>query len=103
MKLPGQFRDLFAKPRQLDEDTGEYLAKWAAGGTARSPVDVLLDKYATCDADGFAAAEIERASLWPSLKGRRRDQEQIIEAKERAVARLKEEQEYESANGTEAA
>lgn len=31
MKLPGWFRDVFAKPRQLDEDIGEALARWAVG------------------------------------------------------------------------
>jgi hypothetical protein len=31
VKLPEQFKDLFAKTRPLDEDTGEALAKWAAG------------------------------------------------------------------------
>lgn len=34
IKLPGQFESLFEEPRQLDEATGEALAKWSAGGGA---------------------------------------------------------------------
>ncbi len=34
VKLPGQFRELFAKERPLDEATGEALARWASGGQA---------------------------------------------------------------------
>lgn len=35
IKLPQQFKKLFAESKSLDESTGEELAKWAAG----SPVD----------------------------------------------------------------
>jgi ABC-type oligopeptide transport system ATPase subunit len=31
VKLPEQFRELFKQKRPMDEDTGESLAKWAAG------------------------------------------------------------------------
>jgi hypothetical protein len=31
VKLPEQFRELFKQRRPMDEDTGEALAKWAAG------------------------------------------------------------------------
>lgn len=34
IKLPVQFKGLFAQRRPLDEATGEELAKWAAGGAA---------------------------------------------------------------------
>ncbi len=33
IKLPGQFRDIFAKKEPLSEDIGEKLARWAAGGS----------------------------------------------------------------------
>lgn len=36
IKLPNQFRALFAQRRPLDEATGEALASWAAGGAAPS-------------------------------------------------------------------
>lgn len=32
VKLPEQFTSIFAKPRSLDEDIGEAMAQWAAGG-----------------------------------------------------------------------
>jgi hypothetical protein len=38
MKLPEQFVALFGKPRQLDEDTGQQLAQWAAGAAKPEPV-----------------------------------------------------------------
>ena len=31
IKLPGQFREMFAKPLPLSEETGEKLARWATG------------------------------------------------------------------------
>ncbi len=36
IKLPGQFRDIFAKKEPLSEDIGEKLARWAAGGSLAS-------------------------------------------------------------------
>lgn len=37
LKLPEQFRALFAERRALDEETGRSLAQWAAGGTVELP------------------------------------------------------------------
>jgi hypothetical protein len=34
IKLPSQFKPLFAQRRPLDEETGQALASWAAGGAA---------------------------------------------------------------------
>jgi len=34
VKLPEQFKELFKARRPLDEDTGEALARWAAGDAA---------------------------------------------------------------------
>lgn len=36
MKLPAQFRDIFAEPRPLDESIGRALATWAKGGASSS-------------------------------------------------------------------
>jgi hypothetical protein len=36
IKLPGQFRAMFTDGQPLSEDTGEQLAKWAAGGAAKA-------------------------------------------------------------------
>ena len=42
VKLPEQFRETFKQRRPLDEDTGETLAKWAAGTVATvDPADIL--------------------------------------------------------------
>lgn len=37
LKLPEQFRPLFAETRPLDEDIGRNLAQWAAGGAVDAP------------------------------------------------------------------
>lgn len=37
MKLPEQFKTIFAAQKALDEDTGRQLAEWAKGGPASSP------------------------------------------------------------------
>lgn len=104
VKVPGQFRDLFATPRQLDEDHGEAMAKWAAGGADRSPVDALIDRYLICDEATLPALEAERERLWPALKGKGSEQSRLKAAKEDAVQRLKEESEYlAAAHGGEAA
>jgi len=50
MKLPGWFRDLFAKPRQLDEDIGEQLARWATGGDDGAPTSAATSRRTTSEA-----------------------------------------------------
>jgi hypothetical protein len=37
MKLPAQFKDIFAEQKPLDEDTGRALATWARGGSSTNP------------------------------------------------------------------
>lgn len=77
MRLPGWFRDVFATPRQLDEDIGEQIARWAAGGDVGSPAATsgrsisqatahpLIARYAACaDRAGWDALEIERGKNW---------------------------------------
>lgn len=53
-KLPLQFRDLFARSRALDEDTGEKMAVWARGGaTPRAPaVQDRTDEAPPASEDG---------------------------------------------------
>lgn len=41
-KMPGQFRDLFAKEAPLSEDIGQKMAEWAQGGPM--PVDDTIAK-----------------------------------------------------------
>jgi len=70
VKLPEQFRDVFAGDPQLSEDIGEKLARWAAGGVARTPMTVaeLVAAYAACsDDDTMAVLKVARGVAWPKL------------------------------------
>ncbi|HJS88693.1 MAG TPA: hypothetical protein VJ738_01870 [Steroidobacteraceae bacterium] len=68
LKLPRQFADYFGgEPRQLDEDTGQRLAEWAAG-SPQPQVSTLLEEYARCDnADALKALEVRREAAWRTL------------------------------------
>ncbi|HKP08320.1 MAG TPA: hypothetical protein VJU58_13790 [Microbacterium sp.] len=108
MKLPGWFRDLFAKPRQLDEDIGEQLARWAVGGdvgAAReaSPTatssraearDVTRDiahpfvgRFEACEASGFKALDAEMRKGWSQIPAAQRAG--VTAAFERARERIR--------------
>lgn len=66
-KLPQQFREIFTGKagKPLDEDTGEQLARWAAGGDAKPAEPALTARYGACrDRETFRALEEERAALW---------------------------------------
>ena len=71
IKLPQQFKELFKESRPLDEDIGQKLAEWAAGG---KPADTVIDipiltaAYAACQsADQFAKLEDQRKSVWGKI------------------------------------
>ena len=65
MKLPEQFREVFAKPGQLSEDIGQRLAEWAAG---KDPVGELVAQYAAATGRGeLDAAEAYRAEMWKRI------------------------------------
>ncbi len=67
VKIPGQFRDIFAEPVQLSEDVGEALARWAAGSAAPPVVTVagLLASYAACsDPATLQRLETQRKAIW---------------------------------------
>jgi ABC-type dipeptide/oligopeptide/nickel transport system ATPase subunit len=55
VKLPGQFRSIFAKPAPLSEDIGEQLARWAKGETVGSAIAPMpgRDENLTKDRDGW--------------------------------------------------
>jgi hypothetical protein len=61
MRLPGWFRDLFAKPRQLDEDIGEQLARWASGAdvTAQASATAMSSPRTSGPAPGGLAARLD--------------------------------------------
>lgn len=52
MKLPEQFRHIFAEPTALSEDHGESMARWAEGG-ALGVFDALMQEIASADAAGL--------------------------------------------------
>lgn len=66
IKLPAQFISLFKGDKQLDEATGEELAKWASGGVRTSPQIVkLIADYAKAEsADEVEKLNEVRKTLW---------------------------------------
>jgi hypothetical protein len=66
MKLPKQFMEFFGEPKQIDEQLGERLAKWAAGGIKPAPeLDALIADFAKCESEKeYKALEKRRAALW---------------------------------------
>lgn len=60
-KLPGQFRDLFAQNRPLDESIGETMAKWASG----APTGLFAELKASI---GNSESLTDLESLLPRLK-----------------------------------
>lgn len=96
MKLPGWFRDLFAQPRQLDEDIGEQLARWAAGADVSAPAaptgartrDGLAERFEACStADEFRLLDSEMRANWERIP--RADRDRVTAARERATTRLR--------------
>jgi len=62
IKLPEQFRELFSKDVALSEDTGQALAKWAAGSVAEGGLYAEL-KGAIAMADDAKILQL----AWPRL------------------------------------
>jgi len=70
IKLPEQFRSLFASGPRLSADVGEALATWAAGNEAPKPKTAaeLLEDYANCsDPATLGRIESQRALAWTKL------------------------------------
>lgn len=89
VKLPEQFRELFASSKPLDEDTGEALARWASGnaspeafqrpaenvprGTKKTSTGLgtaadLEIAYDMCESEAeLATLETRRSAMWTSL------------------------------------
>lgn len=59
IKLPEQFKTMFRQSKPLDEDTGEALAKWAAGDAAPQANDPDADKARTWFAKNLPKAETD--------------------------------------------
>lgn len=62
IKLPTQFAALFAMPQPLSEDTGEAMAKWAAGGSAGKMTQLSQSKPMRA-AGTFRTGELEGRPL----------------------------------------
>lgn len=91
IKLPEQFRDLFAERRPLDENIGQKLAEWAAGGKKSDPpsVDIaaMTAAYTDCETqDQFKKLEAQRKKAVIPEEGEARDQ--LKKARDSAMARL---------------
>lgn len=67
VKIPKQFRDLFASKHQLCEDDGEFLARWAEG------IVVLGEIARTLVAEVNAADEAGLKALRPRIEGAGKD------------------------------
>jgi ABC-type dipeptide/oligopeptide/nickel transport system ATPase subunit len=93
VKIPEQFRDIFASNPQLSEDVGEKIARWGAAGAgigsaAATPVDELVAKYIGChDEATLTALEEARRSAWSTLNGA--GKAKVKAAAEDATARVK--------------
>jgi hypothetical protein len=89
IKLPEQFRGLFASSPQLSEDIGQALAVWAAGTAAPEVLsaDDLVGKFAACsDAATHRTLEESRRVAWGSLS--KSDKARVKSASEDASARI---------------
>lgn len=72
VKLPQQFKALFAESKPLDEDIGQKLAEWAAGSPpiTQEDIDNLMKAYTIIgptDKDVFAELETKRSKYWGRL------------------------------------
>jgi hypothetical protein len=105
MRLPAWFRDIFAKPRQLDEGIGEQIARWAMGGDIGAPSTTETASRTTSEPAGqsssglaarfdacttrvaFVALDAEMNADWKRLP--KEEKPAITEAFKRASARIK--------------
>lgn len=79
IKNPVQFHRMFSERKPLDEDTGEALARWAAGSatprTGRPEPDEiasLCERLRACDRAGLDAIKAEARDLYARAEGPQR-------------------------------
>ena len=70
MKLPEQFKGIFAQSKPLDEDIGRQLAEWAGGKVDKGFSDLSARLDATTTADGLNAMLAEGKKLPDNQKAR---------------------------------
>jgi hypothetical protein len=93
IKIPEQFRDYLyqSRGRNLSEDAGEYLARWAAGAAAPPKVSAaeLVASYASCSEPAtYRTLEDTRRANWASFK--KDEKAELKAAAEAAAARMAE-------------
>jgi len=91
IKLPDQFIDLFTGKdarAQLDEDHGQALAEWAAGGVKLSKeAEELIAEYGRCETqEAYKATEAKRGKLWTKMPGA--EKQRVKAASEAALERF---------------
>lgn len=100
IKLPEQFRPMFANGEQLSEDIGQKLAEWAAGSSASSKTVTtadLLARYEACsDPATSRALKDACGAVWKRLSPA--DRELITTAATAANARIEEANRADQAN-----
>lgn len=89
MKLPEQFREIFAQRVQLGEDIGEQLARWGAGGVAPAPVaaDDIIKSYEACsDAATLRALDDKSRASWQRFS--KEERPRVTAARQEAAERV---------------
>ena len=101
-KMPGWFETTFAQHPQLNEDIGEQLARWAAGGDVAAPSSSatpsrpasesarasFVDRFDACSTpDAFKALAAEMRAGWSEIP--KAERERVVDAEERAKERIK--------------
>lgn len=66
MKLPAQFKDIFAAQQPLSEDIGRALAEWSRGGSPVSPPEQTA-KSAASEASSPGSGAADYISRWDSI------------------------------------
>lgn len=78
LKLPVQFRQIFADNKPLDEETGLALATWAKGGTAQKAKEKPADTSADFATMAREAAQRGRDVFNAFYKNRSRDEQATL-------------------------
>jgi ABC-type dipeptide/oligopeptide/nickel transport system ATPase subunit len=89
VKTPRQFVEMFRHPRQLDEDTGEAMARWAAGTSAPVVMSAaeLVSSYQACsDSATYRTLEASRKLVWPKFA--KEDRDLVMAAAKETYARI---------------
>lgn len=90
IKIPGQFEQLFADTKQLSEDIGAELARWAQGAAASAPVAAaeLIKRYESCsDPATYRAVGADVKASWSALSAD--DRKTLKSLADATMARIK--------------